>query len=224
MQHSEQINELAAALAKAQAAMPSVPKTKTAKIKMKSGGEYGYSYADLADVWAACRGPLSDNGLSIVQTPGVEGHDLTLETMLLHSSGQWMTSLIRWPGNQSTMQELGSAITHLRRYAMAMIGIVTDADDDAQNAPTRRDERQPERTAHQPTQQPAAQNGNGMAASEPQVKKIYAMKKQVGWTDADFKAWVDDSNIDMKNLSKKDASWLIEEMQKSLGGAQQTAA
>ena len=64
MIHSEQINELGAALAKAQGLIEGAKKD-SANPFFKS------KYADLASVWEACRKHLSDNGLSVTQCPQV---------------------------------------------------------------------------------------------------------------------------------------------------------
>lgn len=134
MEMSESINELAAALAKAQAAFTAVPKGKEAKVQMKSGGEYRYKYADLADALDVCRKPLSENGLSVLQPPeqfdrGVIG----VTTLLLHTSGQWIKSVLTLDARDATPQSVGTIITYARRYSLAgMIGLVTDDDTDAQ--------------------------------------------------------------------------------------------
>jgi|GEM_PF-478653 len=124
MDKSEQINELATALAKAQGAM-------TPAIKDSNNPFFHSQYADLASVWDACRKPLSENGLSVVQT--INGND-KLETTLLHSSGQFISSVLAITAKEQTSQAIGSAITYARRYALsAMVGICPD-DDDAEAA------------------------------------------------------------------------------------------
>ena len=124
MDKSEQINELATALAKAQGAI-------TPAIKDSNNPFFKSQYADLASVWDACRKPLSENGLSVVQT--IDGND-KLETTLLHSSGQFISSTLSIVAKDQTSQSIGSAITYARRYALsAIIGICPD-DDDAEAA------------------------------------------------------------------------------------------
>lgn len=121
---SENIGELAAALAKAQAVMQGASKDQT-------NPHFKSKYADLASIWDACRKPLSDNGLAVVQSPvDAEGGSVGLTTTLLHSSGQWMSSTVSAPLQQNTAQAVGSAITYLRRYALAaMVGVAPDDDD-----------------------------------------------------------------------------------------------
>lgn len=129
---SEEINELALALAKAQGQIRSAPKD------AKVGGKISYKYATLDSIWDACRKPLSDNGLAVVQLPTNGEGGLTLETILLHSSGQWVSSKLSLPesaGRMSELQAMGSALTYARRYMLgAIVGITTGDDDDGRAA------------------------------------------------------------------------------------------
>lgn len=126
--HSEKINELATALSKAQGEM-------TLASEDKVNPHFKSSYASLGSVWDACREPLSKNGLSVIQNPHIEGGELFLVTMLLHSSGQWMKSIIPVTNAKNTPQALGSCITYMRRYALSsMVGIAPGDDDDANAA------------------------------------------------------------------------------------------
>ena len=125
---SENINELACALSKAQGEM-------TLASEDKVNPHFKSSYASLGSVWDACRIPLSKNGLCVVQNPHVENGELFLVTMLLHSSGQWMKSMIPVTNAKNTPQALGSCITYMRRYALSsMVGIAPGDDDDANAA------------------------------------------------------------------------------------------
>ena len=119
---SEQINELATALAKAQAEMK-VPAFNRINPHFKS------KYADLPAVIDAARDALSKNGLSVTQEPRVTDASFILATVLRHSSGQWVEST--YPLPQGKPQEIGSAITYARRYSLSAIcGIAADDDDD----------------------------------------------------------------------------------------------
>ena len=123
MKTSEQINELAAALAAAQGMMENA-------IMNRTNPHFKTKYADLAAVLNAARKPLSANGLAIVQTIG----DGVLHTRLLHTSGQWIASEHPLPMS-GRPQEIGSALTYARRYSLsALIGIAADEDDDATGA------------------------------------------------------------------------------------------
>ena len=126
---SDSIAALAAALAKAQAAIPPAPKN-------AENPHYRSHYADLASVWAACRAPLAAQGIAVIQSPArSESGLVTLTTTLAHSSGEWMTSVCSARPSRDDAQGLGSVITYLRRYALAaMVGVTSCEDDDAQAA------------------------------------------------------------------------------------------
>lgn len=129
---SSEINELAAALAKAQLKISGAAKDST-------NPHFKSSYADLASVWEACHTALNENGIAIVQTLDTAGQTdpptLFLYTPLLHSSGQWISSEYRVQPMQNTPQGVGSALTYARRYSlMAIAGVAAYDDDDDGNA------------------------------------------------------------------------------------------
>ncbi len=137
---SEQINELALALAKAQGAMQNPVKNKKVSVRTKTGGTYEFEYADLAAILDAVKKPLSDNLLGYVQllgqTTNAEGATkYVLHTRLMHGSGQWIESITPLLVQEQGSQAFGSALTFMRRYALsAMLGIAADSDDDANTA------------------------------------------------------------------------------------------
>ena len=128
MKHSESIALLAGALAKAQLQIEPASKNAT-------NPHFRSHYADLASIWDACRGPLNTNGLSIVQFPcdGEVGRT-GLCTMLLHSSGEFISEVVTTRSQKDDPQGLGSALTYLRRYALAAVVGVTATEDDDGNA------------------------------------------------------------------------------------------
>lgn len=131
---SLELKDLAAALAKAQAAVR-VAKRDADNPFFKS------TYADLASVWEACREALTSNGLSVVQFPGFADGVATLDTILLHSSGQWLKATASAPISKQDPQGVGSALTYLRRYALAAVASVSPADDDGNAASGKKAER-----------------------------------------------------------------------------------
>lgn len=125
---SEQINELISALAKAQGEM-------SAASKDCNNPFFKSKYADLNSIWMACRDPLSKNGLAVTQTTVESGDGLYLETLLGHSSGQYIISRmpirVKSDGKTNELQVLGSCLTYLRRYALAaIVGVAPNEDDD----------------------------------------------------------------------------------------------
>ena len=90
-------------------------------------------YATLNSVMESCRGALLSHDIWMTQFPvPAEPGYLGLVTKLTHAkSGQWQSSLAMVPLPKADPQGMGSAMTYARRYSLsAMLGIVTDADDD----------------------------------------------------------------------------------------------
>lgn len=141
MTRSDTIGELAAAMAKAQAAI-------TGAIKSSKNPHFGNRYADLASVWEGCRGPLTDHGLSVIQFPrlthlGGEMWAIELDTLLLHASGEWLADTLAIPVLKIDAQSIGSAITYARRYALGAVAGVAPEDDDGEGAVGRASESGP---------------------------------------------------------------------------------
>lgn len=132
MLKSEQINELAAALAKAQGQIEGAKKS-------SSNPFFKSKYADLAECWNTCREALTANGISVIQMPEEinENGRLNITTMLAHSSGQYISSTLTMTVTKLDPQAIGSAITYGRRYALAaMVGLAQE-DDDGEKAMAR---------------------------------------------------------------------------------------
>jgi len=130
MKRSETISALTEALAKAQGAFPAVQKSgKNEHLRNQ--------YSTLDDIIAAVRKPLAANGLSFLQ-PLVSLEDglLVLETVLMHQTGEWVSSEVAVPslsGNRAVneLQAFGSALTYMRRYTLtAMLGVTSEEDVD----------------------------------------------------------------------------------------------
>ena len=128
MRRSEDIGELAAALAKAQGDMPPVAKTKTNPF-------FHSMYADLADVVKVIGPVLAKNGLAYTQHVETAGENAVLTTTLMHSSGQHVSSTAPLYVGKHDPQGLASAVTYGRRMALtAAVGCVADSDDDGNAA------------------------------------------------------------------------------------------
>jgi hypothetical protein len=125
MEKSESIKNLAIALCAFQSAVETIKKTETNPF-------FKSKYASLNDILNVIREPLAENGLSFVQFPkGKYG----LETMLLHTSGEWLSESYEMEPTKKDPQGAGSVITYQRRYALgAILGLNIDVDDDANKA------------------------------------------------------------------------------------------
>ena len=126
MKTSIDINELATALAAAQAEM------KNATLN-KINPHFKSKYADLAGIRDTVTPALTKHGLSVVQGTDTTETGIVVVTRLMHKSGQWMES--RFPIAYDKPQTMGSAYTYARRYSLsAMCAISADEDDDANAA------------------------------------------------------------------------------------------
>jgi len=202
MIQSETIGKLAEALARAQAVIENA--------KKESDNPFFKSkYADLSSIWEACRKPLTDNGLSIVQSPVflTEHPDMVgLDTRLCHSSGEWLEGRIVMKPVKSDPQSYGSCLTYLRRYSLqSFISICAEVDDDGNAATGKKTN-----TKHEGTKQPndipdtigqppeenspqanvASQNAKSVLISDKQRKRFYTIAKESGKTDEEIKAFL----------------------------------
>ena len=126
---SNQIENLAAALSKAQAVIENVSKDKKG---------FNYKYADLASCLTAVKKPFADNGLSVSQlvSQDINGKQILI-TLLIHESGQWLKSIFAIENvvmkQCNSLQQLGAGLTYARRYAFSAIVGLSQEDDDAQS-------------------------------------------------------------------------------------------
>lgn len=128
MSTSEQINELATALAKAQGEIKNV-------VLNQENPFFKSKYADLAAVREATIPYLSKHDLSIVQYTETVAAGMLLHTRLMHSSGQWIDGDYPIATDVLKPQAVGSALTYARRYSWAGItGLAAEVDDDGNSA------------------------------------------------------------------------------------------
>ena len=128
MNRSETITEIAKALAKFQSEVSDPNRTKeNAFLKSK--------YVTLDSLLQAVRPVLANNGLSFLQVPFTGVDVVSVTTMLLHESGEWLESdPFTLPLMKKDPQGVGSVVTYARRYSLSSIlGVAWDEDDDAQS-------------------------------------------------------------------------------------------
>lgn len=129
MNASEATNELATALASAQAEMKNAPMNRV-------NPHFKNKYADLAAIRDTTLPTLNKHGISLIQATEITDAGLVLATRLSHKSGQFVESVYPLPTGAAP-QVLGSALTYARRYSWASIcGIAAEDDDDAEIAST----------------------------------------------------------------------------------------
>lgn len=126
MRTSEQIEEIAGALAKAQAEVKN-PSFNRVNPHFKS------KYADLGEVLSVVRPALSKHGIAIMQMTDVTDTGIVLHTRLTHTSGQWIEGV--YPVSpMGTHQQMGAALTYAKRQALsAIVGVAGEDDTDGED-------------------------------------------------------------------------------------------
>jgi hypothetical protein len=156
---SETIGAIATALAKAQAELTNPEKTLTARITAPNG-ERTFRYASLATGLDLVRKCLGQHQIAVMQTTSVNQGQILLTTLLVHASGEWVSSL--WPICSAAIPSAhvkGAALTYARRYALfTLVGIAGEDDLDAPEIAI-----QPEQP--RPEQPPPQKPGNGRMRS-----------------------------------------------------------
>lgn len=127
MDKSESIKNLALAMNKAQSQMGGAHKG-------KNNPFFKSSYADLGAVVQAVKEPFADNGLAYIQFPIEENGRVGVETILTHTSGEWISNKFTVQLTKQDAQGAGSAITYCRRYALQAIAGIPSEDDDGNAA------------------------------------------------------------------------------------------
>lgn len=126
MKSSEEINEIAGAMALAQAAIKN-------PTKAKLNPHFKAKYADLSAGLDCMRSALSAQGIAIFQATEIVQDSVVLLTRLVHKSGQWVGCC--FPVSKfAPPQQMGSALTYARRQSLfALVGIAGEDDDDDGN-------------------------------------------------------------------------------------------
>ena len=172
---SDEIGDLAAALAEAQAELsPAVKNAQNPHLKNR--------YADIAAVYEAIRETLPKHGLAVSQMVLPHDSKARVRTLLMHKSGQWIASECLMPiDGRGGPQGMGSAITYARRYSLsAIVGVVSEDDDDAEAAQgyqqgrPRQQYQQRQQAQQQPRQE---QSENAMTSAQSKALMAHLTKK-----------------------------------------------
>jgi ERF superfamily protein len=126
---SEQINEIVAALAKAQGEI-------TVAVYDSANPHFKSKYASYEAIRKASQGALSKNGLTITHQLSQDANGKRIMvTQLSHISGQWMRSSLILPCDKETPQSIGSSITYAKRYTYSsLLAMSSDEDEDGEEA------------------------------------------------------------------------------------------
>jgi hypothetical protein len=134
---SESVAAIATALAKAQTELSNPEKAMVGTVyNIRSDSPQNFRYASLSSGLDIIRKTLGGQQIAIAQTTDIDraGGTVNLTTLLLHTSGEWISS--HWPVCQlsetSAPRRMGAALTYARRYALfTMVGIAGEDDLDA---------------------------------------------------------------------------------------------
>ena len=150
---SEQIQEIAAAGAKAQLELQPA-------IKDSINPAFRSKYADYAAIKEASR-VYAKHGIAAWQDVVTTERGVSVTTRLTHTSGQWMEfGPLTVPMAKQDAHGVGSATTYAKRYGLsAALGIASDEDDDGNAAVQARPNMAVERPYSPPVPPPPAPDG-----------------------------------------------------------------
>lgn len=128
MNRSESIAKISAALVKSQAEMSNAKKG-------SNNPFFKSKYADLNSIREAALPVLNAHGITVIQPTCVVDGINYVETILLHESGEYISSLTQIVVDKVTdAQKHGSGLSYARRYALQSIVCLGAEDDDANAA------------------------------------------------------------------------------------------
>jgi len=167
MKQSESIKTLLDSMVKAQKEFVTLPKDKDG---------YGYKYTDLDTVITTVRPILAKNNLGFMQSLTMtEDNRPGITTRLFNTAGEWIEDTIALPdvamAKTNAAQNMGAAITYMKRYALsAILGISSDEDTDAAT---------PQSQPQEQRQAPKQQTKGPTLAGGPDTKEQHETIKQL---------------------------------------------
>jgi hypothetical protein len=178
-----------------QAICPPIEKTKRVAF-----GNTKYSYAQLGDIAATIKKPMSDNGLSHRWEIGEDNDNIVVTCIISHVSGHSERTTMKGgkdgSGNKNAIQSSGSTVTYLQRYSLiGALGISTADEDTDGQKPEPVVTTQPRQTAapvppvqpKQPTNHtPDPKAGDG---KKPEGGKTMSNQTVKPWLNPNTKEW-----------------------------------
>jgi hypothetical protein len=186
MNKSESIKGLATALCAFQGEVKNPPKS-------ADNPFYKSKYTTLDVLIDTAKPLLQKNGLSYLQSSSGDGERISVTTLLMHNSGEWIESdplVLR--ADKATAQGAGSAVTYARRYALAaVLGLASDEDDDGNGAEPKKAEPKKPEAKHENKPNSSAQPSD----LEKRATGIYyamtgTKEGQRGWAIEKYKSWL----------------------------------
>lgn len=228
---SESITNLATALAKAQSLIKPA-------IYDSNNPHFRSRYASLTSVMEACRDALSANQIAVIQDAEVNDKTVTVTTMLLHASGEFISSSLSMPFAQATPQAIGSSLTYAKRYSLSsLVGITSDEDDDGEagsNSPKSQGFKDVQVTPAKEQTKPATTSNTTEAKPKPkesketrakrlnarkvQIREIFQTSTTLGMNISALKEFISKvtgkSIVESADLSDADLPFILDELKK----------
>lgn len=100
-------------------------------LKDKTNPHFKSKYADLGACLEAVNDALLENGIAVYQETSEDASGVTVETVLLHESGESIRcGKLHVPAAKQDPQGYGSALTYARRYSLITACGIAPEDDD----------------------------------------------------------------------------------------------
>lgn len=104
-------------------------------LKDKTNPAFRSKYADLGACLEAVEDALLAQGIALFQETSLDDYGVTVETVLLHESGESMRfGKLHVPASKQDPQGYGSALTYARRYSLITACGIAPEDDDGNAA------------------------------------------------------------------------------------------
>lgn len=151
MKQSESISKLASALVRAQGQLRHAKENAV-------NPHFKNSYADLSSVIDTVKPIFAECGLAVIQFETFEPPNVvSVETVLLHESGEFISEKSGCLAVKADPQGIGSAITYLRRYSLAALAGITQSDDDGETQRSAKKAESPKQAEQEEKQKPIYQ-------------------------------------------------------------------
>lgn len=206
---SESIAKIAAALVAFSADVKPIEKDGT-------NPHFRSEYATLDNIIDVTKPLLQKHGLTVMQFPGGDGERITVRTMILHNSGEWIESEpLTLKAVKTDPQGAGSAITYGRRYSYAAALSLSLGDDDDGNAastpPRQAQQHTQSTTPQQPQNAPQGQQNGVKMISDAQVGLIKKLLKEKGVPEEEYRLMIA-PRVSTKELTSQGASEVIKKL------------
>ncbi len=204
IRESQSTGKLYAALIAAQIELENPPKNSV-------NPHYKSRYADLATVRDTVLPVLLKHGLAVTQLPCELNGEAALASRLIHTSGEWLETVMRLRPSKTDPQGVGSALTYMRRYQLQSIAGVAAEDDDDGNAGSR------------PAKQPAVRPDDSAIITDAEATALDDLVRRaekpwqrlVAWMRAE--AFPDlAEQAQSVDLTRRQARWLTARLNKAL--------